>query len=85
MCFIPFIQVWYLLLPHSPSVGPIHHGDFSRDLSPLHFAMDARLSWRTLPTLQRLLPFQQFVSEPQVWLNDDVQPPRPDKAVCSGE
>lgn len=47
--------------------------------------MDARLSWRTLPTLKRLLPFQQFVGEPQVWLNNDVKPPRPDKAVCSGE
>lgn len=62
-----------------PSIGTVHKSNFPRNLWPLELALDSL----GIPTslLEVFLPFEQFIRETQVRLDDDVETPSADEAV----
>lgn len=75
-------------LSESSRIRAIHEGDFSRDFAPFELPLgeDAALAGRRrLLCLEKLLPLQKLVREPQMRLDDNVEPTGPDETIGSWE
>ena len=68
-------------LPSPRRIRLVHRRDLSRNRRPFQFSSD----WLPSSFLAYLIPFQQLVREPEMWLDNHVQPPRPYVAVCPWE
>lgn len=56
----------------------VHRRNLSCNRRPFKFSLD----WLPSSLLAKFVPFQQLVSETEMWLDDDIQPPCPYIAVC---